>query len=499
MTDPQQTQNILAALDLGSNSFHMVIARINQGALQILSRHKERVRLAAGLDENGWLDDEAFTRGIDSLRRFAERLDGFERTSVRIVATHTLRNARNRNAFISAAAQVLSHPIELISGHEEARLIYQAVAHNESLDGNTLVIDIGGGSTELALGEGHNLHRVTSRRMGCVSYSDHFFPSDTPLTTKMFSQARVAAHQGLENVVVVFRSLSWNQVFVTSGTAEALMQAVQALGNADGKLSRKRLIDIEQALIEGGQSYQKIADAVSEHRLPVLPGGLAIMQAIFEALEPESATFSSAALREGVLYEMDHTIGDDDVRLRTRESLLARYHVDRRHAAEVVKCADMLWQQTAPAWNLPPATRELLEHAAWLHEVGLDINSSALHKHGAYVLANSDLPGFNKEEQALLSVLVRFQRKRIRPSLFTDVPRYPAKLQLRLITLLRLAVTLNLARQPDFVPAFTAQANNKKLSLTFADDWLSHQILVQADLSHQADFLAQQKITLSYQ
>lgn len=497
MTDPHHLeQPILAALDLGSNSFHMVIARINQGSLQILARHKERVRLASGLDEDGWLEQQAFDRGIESLRHFAERLDGFARRQVRVVATHTLRNAHNRNAFIEAARDVLAHPIELISGHEEARLIYQAIAYSEALIGKTLVIDIGGGSTELALGEGYALHRVTSRRMGCVSYSQHYFADGN--SADAFSKARIAAHQSLENIVMVFRSIGWEQIFVTSGTAEALMQGVQALGHSDGVLTLKRLQELEQAFCAGGQSRARITEAVSEHRIPVLPGGLAIMQAIFEALDLTEAHFSNAALREGVLYEMDDSIGHEDVRLRTRDSLLARYHVDQGHAGEVVTTARRLWEQTATAWKLPPETQALLEHAAWLHEVGIDINSSAMHKHGAYVLANCDLPGFNKDEQALLSVMVRFQRKRIKPSRFADLIHYSNKLQLRLITLLRLAVALNLGRQPNFVPAFTATASGKQLTLAFADDWLSSQVLVQADLQHEAEWLAPHKIYLTY-
>lgn len=487
----------LVAIDLGSNSFHTVIARLNRGALQILATHKERVRLAAGLDDNHQLDDEAIDRALASLRRISERVQGLEGAQLRVVATHSLRQARNRQQFIKAAEGILGHPIEIISGHEEARLIYQGVAHTEQPKGRTLVVDIGGGSTELALGDGFNLKQLSSHVMGCVSFSERYFGS--AISDQGFTQARLAALQALEPVVSPFRRLGWQSVRVTSGTAAALRDAIIGLGHSDGLLTAARLGELRDALVAAG-SWQAVTLAgISDSRKPVIAGGLAIMLAVHEALGIDGSEYAEAGLREGVLYEMDQAMRHDDIRQRTRASLMARYNVDRDHAGEVVRVALMLWDQTCADWDLPAASKPLLEHAAWLHEVGLDINSKGVQRHSAYILGNCDLPGFNQAEQAVLSTLVRWHRKRYRRDAMVEQPGFPVRVQRRLVRLLRLSVALNLARQPAYVPRFEAKASGRRITLSLPSAWLSNRELVTADLEREARYLADQDDLLRWQ
>lgn len=487
----------LVAIDLGSNSFHSIIARLNRGAVQVLSTHKERVRLAAGLDDQHQLGDEAIERALATLKRMAERLQGLDGARVRIVATHSLRQARNRQRFLRAAEAILGYPVEIISGHEEARLIYQGVAHTEQLSGRTLVVDIGGGSTELALGEGFELHQLSSHIMGCVSFSERYF--GRRIDEAAFQQARLAALQALEPVVSPFRRHGWHSVRATSGTAAALRDAVVALGHSDGLLTAARLAEVRQLLIGAGHWQQIGLVGISDSRKPVIAGGLAILMAVQEALGIDGFNYAVAGLREGVLYEMDAAMRHHDIRQRTRASLMARYNVDRDHASEVVQVALTLWDQSAERWQLPPESRTLLEHAAWLHEVGLDINSKGVQRHSAYILANCDLPGFNQSEQQLLATLVRWHRKRFKREEFSDQPGLSARVQRRLCRLLRLAVVLNLARQPGYVPRFEVTVQGRQMVLKLPSAWLTNRELVSADLAREAALLADAGLELRWQ
>ena len=487
----------LVAIDLGSNSFHSIIARLNRGAVQVLSTHKERVRLAAGLDDQHQLGEEAMARALATLKRMAERMQGLEGARVRIVATHSLRQARNRQRFLRAAEAILGYPVEIISGHEEARLIYQGVAHTEQLSGRTLVVDIGGGSTELALGEGFELQQLSSHIMGCVSFSERYF--GRRIDEAAFQQARLAALQALEPVVSPFRRHGWHSVRATSGTAAALRDAVIALGHHDGLLTAARLTELRQQLIGAGHWQQIALVGISDSRKPVIAGGLAILMAVQEALGIDGFSIASAGLREGVLYEMDAAMRHHDIRQRTRASLMARYNVDRDHASEVVQVALTLWDQSAERWQLPAESRTLLEHAAWLHEVGLDINSKGVQRHSAYILANCDLPGFNQSEQQLLATLVRWHRKRFKRDEFSDQPGLSARTQRRLCRLLRLAVVLNLARQPGYVPRFEVKVQGRQMVLKLPSAWLANRELVNADLAREAAWLADAGLELRWQ
>lgn len=474
---------ILAALDLGSNSFHMVIARIVQDNLQILSRHKEKVRQAAGLDANQNLDEASIQRGLDSLARFNERLQPFDKAQVRIVGTHTLRRAKNAREFLARAEEVLAHPVEVISGHEEARLIFQAVAHSESTQENTLVIDIGGGSTELVIGRQFEIQKLTSRSMGCVSFTRKYFSKE--LSKQTFKKAILAAEQELEPIVKQFKKLGWQTTLATSGTAKALATCARELGFQ--AITADSLQALQKELIQ--QQGDFALKDINPDRIQVLAGGLAVMQAVVKALGIEAIHYSGAALREGVLYEMHGGMEHESVRLRTRESLQARYNVDINQAEKVAEAAHWLWHQFEEGWNLPKSSLSLLMHAAHLHEVGLDINASAIQRHSAYILEHSDLPGYNQDEQQVLANLVRFHRKKLQLNQLLPIENLmKEKVLIRLIRILRIAVLLNIGRHGYQKPV-KASVDGKTMLIEFAKDLLAEQQLLQADLEREATLL----------
>ncbi|GGA65922.1 exopolyphosphatase [Neiella marina] len=482
-TDVTNSDNVLVALDLGSNSFHMVIARIVEGNLQILTRHKEKVRLAAGLDDNNQLDQAGFQRGLESLSRFNERLQPFDTANVRIVATHTLRKATNARDFLAKAEEVLSHPVEVISGHEEARLIYKAVANAEMTEDKTLVIDIGGGSTELALGQNHQVLRLTSRTMGCVSFTKKYFANG--ITKQAFKKAILSAQQRLEPVIDSFCRVGWGRVLATSGTASALAACAQEMGHS--AITADSLKDLQKLLIEKQTDIE--IKGISEERFQVLAGGLAVMAAIVSAFQINEIRYSAAALREGVLYEMHGGMEHSDVRRRARESLMARYNVDGIQAQRVAEIAIWLWQQLQKPWALPHSSLSLIRHAAYLHEVGLDINSSAIQRHSAYIIENSDLAGFNRDEQLVLANLVRFHRKKLQLNQLLPIEElFKDKTLIRLIRILRIAVLLNLGRKGYEQPQ-SVTVDGKTMTLTFAPDTLTNQQLLYVDLDREAQLL----------
>lgn len=485
----------LAALDLGSNSFHLVIARLVEGDLQILARYKERVRLAAGLDKHAHLSEPAIQKGLENLQRCNEHLRDIPKENVRVVATHTLRVATNRQQFLDRAQHRLTHPIEIISGHEEARLIFQAVAHTEHLQGNTLVVDIGGGSTELIIGNGFEAKQLTSRAMGCVSYTQQYF--EQGMTPQAFEQAELAAHQALEPIARIYRTLGWKQAIATSGTAAALA-AITLQTTGKEQITQASLQHIKQALIEAKTPQNIQLAGINENRLPVLAGGVAIMLAVMQSLAVESICYSEAALREGVLYEMDPSTRHQDIQLRTRRSLQARYQVDREQAARVKQAVYAIWQQVQTPWELPEALLSVLLHAAALHEVGLNINAYAVHKHSGYILSHVDMPGISQHQQALIATLTRFYRKKLPLETLEPIGDYQESTVLRLIRILRLAVIFNISRSPQAIETPTIKVKSEQMELTFSTGYLSTRQLLQADLAKEANYLMQCNLHLSY-
>jgi exopolyphosphatase / guanosine-5'-triphosphate,3'-diphosphate pyrophosphatase len=492
---PSDSENQLAALDLGSNSFHLIVAQHQNGRIQVLDRLKEMVRLAAGLDANDRLSRAAMDRGVECLSRFAQRLQHLSADNVRVVGTNTLRKARNGWEFISRAEQVIGHPIEIISGREEARLIYQGVCYamGPAAD-RRLVIDIGGGSTELILGRGYDPELIDSLYIGCVSMSERFF-GDGELKAPRFAAAELAARQELEPVETLYRRRGWDTVIGTSGTINAINDVAIQLGHSDG-VTANALNDITKALTSAKHSSNLALGGLVSERVPVFPGGVAILRAIFDGLAIDRVRVSSGALREGLLQDLIGRVGHEDVREHSVADLARRYHVDLSHAANVAETAQTLFAQVAPAWNLDEEHERLLRWSATLHEIGMDVSHSQYHKHGHYLLQYMDLAGFSQTEKLRLALVVRAHRRKFPQLEFAaadDDERTPL---IRLAILLRLAVVLRRNRSGEALPAPQLDAEPTRLTLKFPDGWLDGHPLTRLDLEQEAEFLAAIPFTL---
>ncbi|UQY43181.1 exopolyphosphatase [Erwinia sp. PK3-005] len=483
MPRPQE----FAAIDLGSNSFHMVIARVVDGAMQVLGRLKQRVHLADGLGADNVLSEEAIQRGLSCLALFAERLQGFSASNVTIVGTHTLRQAINAEDFLRRAAEVIPYPIEVISGHEEARLIFMGVEHTQPEKGRKLVIDIGGGSTELVIGEDFEPKLVESRRMGCVSFANLYFPGGV-INQENFRRARLAAAQKLETLAWQYRLLGWQYALGASGTIKAACEVLQAMGEKEKQITPERLDRLYDEVMKHKSFAALSLPGLSEERKAVFVPGLAILCGVFDALAIRELRLSDGALREGVLYEMEGRFRHQDIRSRTAQSLANHYNIDSDQARRVLETTDELWQQ----WRdqnprlANPQLASLLQWAALLHEVGLTINHSGMQRHSAYILQNTNLPGFNQDQQLLLATLVRYHRKAIKSD---DLPRFTLfkkKQILPLVFLLRLGTLLNNQRQATNRPdKLTLTTDEGHWTLRFPAGYFSQNTLVQLDLERE--------------
>ncbi len=481
----------LAAVDLGSNSFHMMIARVRSGQLEIIDRLKERVQMAAGFDEANNLTPEAMARGLACLERFGQRLSDLDSVDVRAVGTNTLRKAKNAQAFVDQAEVALGHPIDIISGHEEARIIYLGVAHSLADDtGRRLVIDIGGGSTEFIIGERFEPKRVQSVHVGCVSLTLRFF-SDGKLRREAFREATTAARVEIETFEREYRRTGWVSAVGSSGTVTAIDDILRANGWSDGGITRAGLRQLREHLIGVGRLSKLNMPGLSPERVHVLPAGLAILQGAFKSLKIDRMSVSPGAMREGLLYDTIGRNTHEDVRVRTIESLVERYAIDRRHANCVESTALRGLDQVAIPWNLHhPDLRWMLSWACRLHEVGLSVSYSGYHKHGAYIVANSDMAGFSRGAQHELAALIESHRRRFKPAL-ADTLRALTDGEdgVRLAVLLRLAVTLNRSRDPQPLPPFQITAAGKAIELKFVPGWLEKRPLTRADLANERDYL----------
>ena len=408
---------LLAAVDLGSNSFRLIIGRVEEtsAGTQIyqVDALREPVRLAAGLNAEKYLDHPSQQRGWDVLKRFGERLRGFHPDQVRAVATNTLRVAKNAQDFLGEAQRALGFPIEVIAGREEARLIYAGAAHSvPTCPGNRLVVDIGGGSTEFIIGEDYEPIIMESLYIGCVSHSRQFFPSGN-VDEYAMKQAELAARREIQIISAPYRDAGWSQAIGSSGTARALAELLEANGFNDGGvhgLTRGGLGRLKRALIKAENANRLKLSGLKQDRIPVLPGGLSIMLSVFNELEVEHMETTDAALRLGVMYDLLGRTQHQDMRAVTVEQFVRRYGVDRAQAERVGRLAIALYRQLPVAGEDADDGREdddaLLSWAASLHEMGLSISHSAYHKHSAYIGSNADMPGFSRPDQARLAELL---------------------------------------------------------------------------------------------
>ncbi|MEJ2764324.1 exopolyphosphatase [Photobacterium sp. MCCC 1A19761] len=487
MIDNERPREI-AAIDIGSNSFHMVVARVVGQSLQIISRHKQRVHMASGLDDYQNLDQAAIQRGLDCLAMFAERLQGFDPDNVRIAATYTLRQARNAHVFIKRAERVIPYPIEIIPGTEEARLIYLGVAHTQPEKNRKLVVDIGGGSTELVIGEDFHAHLLTSKHMGCVSYHKNHFAKGK-ISNKNMAAATLAAEQKLESIAGKYRLSGWDSALGSSGTIKAIREVLVESGHNDGIITPTRLQELTEKILQFKHTDDLTLPGLTDDRKSVFPAGVAILNAIFKALKIEEMTFSDGALREGLLYEMEDRFRHSDIRTRTASAMAEQYNVDLEQATRVKATAEMLYDQVESQPGLAKSElATLLSWGALLHEVGLSISYPGFHRHSAYLLRHSTMPGFNFEQQSVLATLVRFQRKSLKLNEMPELTIYKRKHLYPLIRTLRLAVALNGQRSDEPLPRIQVKANKEMWEISLPQGWEENNKLLAADLKVEQDY-----------
>ncbi|MGO3004508.1 MAG: exopolyphosphatase [Halomonas sp.] len=477
-----------AAIDLGSNSFHLLVANYQHERLQVVARLGEKVQLAAGLDDDGLLNEAAIQRALDCLGRFAPFLSDIPYGNLRIVGTNALRDARNSQAFIERAEAQLGHAIEIIAGREEARLIYLGAAHALAENGRRLIVDIGGGSTEFIIGEAFEPKALESLRMGCVTFSRRFFP-DGELNEKRMRRAEIAALSELANIQRPYQRLGWDDPVGSSGTIKAAASVLHAYGDTphEGVITRSGLKKLRERLLKCKQLDKVELDGLKADRAKVFPAGVAILGAIFEAFDLTQMRFADGALREGVLYDMAGRNSAEDSRSKSLESLKRIYDVDTRQGANVADTAERLFTQVRHAWSLGPAQARHLQWASHVHEIGLAISHSQFHRHGAYLLEHSDLAGFSRPEQRQLAFLVRAHRRKFPLKEWQALPETQQASAQKLARLLRLAVLFNHSR-PEAMPALPLiNVDSDSLTITLPES--DEPTLLSTDLEQEQAFM----------
>jgi exopolyphosphatase/guanosine-5'-triphosphate,3'-diphosphate pyrophosphatase len=494
-------ESILAAVDLGSNSFHMIVARVTEdGSLLLIDRLKEMVRLGAGLDNKNRLSEQAQQRALDCLERFGERLKEVKPGNIRIVGTNTLRKAKNSSSFIKKAQLLLGHSIDIISGIEEARLVYLGVSHTIASDDDKkrLVIDIGGGSTETIIGTRFSPILMESLFMGCVSMTRHFF-SDGRITEKQLKQADTFARQELERISYPFIKTGWDEAIGTSGSIRSIFNVIQTEGFEESSITRQAMEKIRQRLLASKHTDKIDLNGLSEERRPVFIGGFVVLNAIINALNIHSIQTSDGALREGCLYDLLGRIKHEDVRENTVQRMMERYSIQSDHANNIANTAKAIYKNLAKSWDIKKDNyKNVLRWAALLHEIGLTIAHAGYHKHGAYLAKNSDMPGFSVQDQQFLATLIQTHRNKINLSLFEELPEkyiYPA---MKLAIILRLAVILHRSRSEDPLPEIKFKAKSGELKISFPDNWLDNHNLIYADLENEKNLLAKTNFDLRF-
>jgi len=464
-TPSAATARTLAVVDLGSNSFRLEIGRVEGDQIYRLDTWRETLRFGAGLDPQGRIKASAMKAALECLARFRERLAGLHPSAVRAVATNTFRVAKNAREFLPRAERTLGFPIDVIGGHEEARLIYLGVAHElpRSVEPR-LVIDIGGGSTEFIIGRGLEPERLESLKIGCVDMTQRFFP-DGRLSAEAFAACETAAHVEIEAIAGDFGPRRWHDAYASSGTAAALAEILEQNGFSGGGITPSGLARLKQRMLAARHIGRLSLHALKPERAPVLAAGLAIMSAAVAELKVQRIDPVGGALRLGVLYDLLGRTIDEDVRGVTVERFVKRYSIDREHAARVAALAAALYRR---ALGRPDAGKlRLLRWAATLHEIGMSVSHIGFHKHGAYILQHADMPGFSSGEQAHLALLVfgcRGGLAKVRSGLGND------DLRMQLLVL-RLAVLLHHARAAIALPRIRLTVR-RRVALEVPERWL---------------------------
>lgn len=488
----------LAAIDLGSNSFHLLVANYCDGRLQVVAKLGEKVQLAAGLDDEGLLSEAAMQRALACLAQFAPFVEDIPSHHLRVVGTNALRAAHNSQALIERGEALLGHDIEIIGGREEARLIYLGAAHAlADVHGKRLIVDIGGGSTEFIIGENFEPLALESLHMGCVVYTRRFFP-DGEITAARFRQAELAALSELANIRRHYLELGWADPVGSSGTIKAVAAVLAASGECpDEWIGRDGLDALRQRVIDLGHLDRVAMQGLKDDRARVFPAGVAILCAIFEAFDLSHMRYADGALREGVLYDLAGRHTAEDSRLHTLAGLRRRYGIEARQADNVAASATAAFDQVREAWQLGDEQGQFLVWAAQLHEIGLAVSHSQFHRHGAYLLEHSDLPGFSRPEQRALAFLVRTHRRKFALGELEALPASARPRYARLARLLRLAVILNHSRPEQPIVDFRLRADGDALYLKLPEALAEHALLID-DLQRECAYQLAAGYTLEF-
>ena len=479
-----------AAVDLGSNSFHLLVTRREHGELRVIDKIKEMVRLGGGLDDEGRLDTVVQDNAFACLARFGQRLRGIPLDNVRAVGTQTFRRMNNANAFLMIAETALGCSIDIIAGREEARLIYLGVTQGVSgHEDRRLVIDIGGGSTELVIGEGLQPLEMESLQYGCVSLTRRFF-GDGRITARRWKKAVRSVMADFQELRVRYLTTGWDSAIGSSGTIKAVESICQQQGWIEKNITADALHMLRDRLLEFDTIDSVHLAGLSERRHPVLIGGLVMLHACFTALEIDTLKVSPYALREGVLYDLLGRIDHLDPRDKTVDALMSRYSVDHEQVSRVKQAALKACDKIKDGMFLHPIHRQLLSWACDLHETGLGVSHSQFQLHSGYLVENSDMTGFTRQEQLFLAALVQSHRRAI-PGGYAD--KLPTRLHEPLrITLfcLRFATILCRSREDQAIPEFRLSKSDDMITVSFSNEWAKDHPLTLFDLEREARNLA---------
>ncbi|TAL74832.1 MAG: Ppx/GppA family phosphatase [Rhodanobacter sp.] len=476
---------LLAAVDMGSNSFHLIVARMEHGEPRVIDRLRNTVRLAAGLHADGSLDADHRARALNCLAQFGQRIAGLPALHIRAVATNTVRQLAAPRAFLTAAEAALGHPIEVVSGREEGRLIFLGAAHDLPASRKPrLVMDVGGGSTEFIIGRGLAPLHTESVQAGCIASTMHFFPAGK-LSRKRWQRAHSELGVLLQQFAAEYRQSGWQEAYGSSGSAKAIGTIVQAMQLSDDGITPAALAALREAILAQGSIETLKLPGLEGDRAPVITGAVAIFEAAFEALGIERMQVCESSMREGLMWDLIGRAAGSDPRTSSIDALASRYAVDRAQARRVEATALHLFDQVAAVWKLDPEAREWLSWASRVHEIGLAIAHSQHHRHGAYILRHADLAGFSRQEQQLLAAVVELHRRKPDKALIAALPRRYRELARHATALLRLAVLFRRARRVEAMPAIHLVASRLRLRLGVPASWLAKHPLSEADLQQE--------------
>ncbi len=488
---PLQDGDQIAAVDIGSNSFHMVVARYTLGQLRVVDRLRETVRMADGLDGKGGISVAARERGLECLARFGQRIRDVPSLRVRALATNTVRQLAAPQSFLVPAEAALGHAIEVVSGREEARLIYLGVAHAQPPKPGQLrlVIDIGGGSTEFIIGRGFEQIERESLQVGCIASTRRFFPGGK-LSKKRWKDALTEIGAEFQQFAGLYRALGWQEALGSSGTHKAIGEICAAMKLTKGAITAEALPQVRERLLMADHIDRIELPGLSSDRRAIIAGGVLVLEAAFEALGLQRLMVSKAAMREGILYDMLGRGSDNDPRETSVAALMQRYGIDETQAARVESTAMRMFEQVAGQWALDEDDARQLGWAARLHEIGLAVAHSQYHVHGAYLLEHSDIAGFSRQEQQVLAALVRTHRRNIPKSAFDPIPDRLLLSARRKAALLRLAVLLHRSHDHEQIQKLELTADGDQLSLVVSKRWIDARPLLRADLLSEAEDMA---------